>query len=234
KHSLEELAALYKQAGVKPYAINAIEFFSLKSSRTEKDKVLQETEYWCKIAAAIECPYIIAVPSRITEALSEDYIINDAVEMLKEMSDIALKYNVNLAFEFIGFEEFSVRTLPLAHKIVTKVDRENVGLVIDAYHFYLGESSIESIEQVEKDKLFIFHINDVEEGIPKEELTEAHRLFPGLGILPLNDMGLALNKIGYDKMVSLELFRPEYWRMEKQYLADQAYHHVKEAAESMF
>jgi 2-keto-myo-inositol isomerase len=233
RHSLEDLASLYKQAKVKPYAINAIEFFNLKASADEKDDMLQETEYWCKIASTIGCPYIIAVPSRLTKDVSEQHIIDDTVGMLREMSEIASRYHVKLAFEFIGFDDFSVRTLELANKIITETDRENIGLVIDTIHFYLGDSTIESIKQMEKDKLFIFHINDAED-VPKKEFTEALRLFPGLGILPLNDIGQALNKIGYDKVVSLELFRPEYWRMEKQELADQAFQHVKEATESMF
>lgn len=231
--SLEELAKVYRGSSVSPFAINAIEFFSLKDTQTEKDKVLRNTEYWCKIANAIGCPYVIAVPSQLKENVTESYIINNAVEMLKQMSDIASRFNVGLALEFIGFETFSVRTLSLADHIVKKVNRDNVGLVIDAYHFYIGGSTIESINQIDREKVFIFHINDAE-NLPKEQLVEANRIFPGLGVIPLADIGEALTSIGFDRMGSLELFRPEYWKMEKQRLADQAYHYVKEATDSMF
>ncbi|WP_176222286.1 sugar phosphate isomerase/epimerase family protein [Tuberibacillus sp. Marseille-P3662] len=232
RHSLEDLAGAFKQSQVQPYAINAIEFFNLKSEG-EKEQVLQETEHWCHIASAIDCPYVIAVPSPLTDGVSDEYIIADTVQMLGDMSDIASRYNVNLAFEFIGFDNFSVRTLSMANQIVQVVDRENIGLVVDAYHFYTGGSTLESITQVDQDKLFIFHINDAED-VPTEQLTDAHRLFPGLGVLPLLNMGQALQKIGYDKMMSLELFRPEYWKMEKQDLADESMRHVKNAADKMF
>lgn len=231
--AIEELGELFKNSNVTPYAINAIEFFNLKQNEEEKQKMLEETDYWCKIANKIGCPYVIAVPSEITGKANESEIFDDTVEMLLKMSDVAAKYNVKLALEFIGFESFSIRTLSLANEIVEAVNRSNIGLVIDTYHFYLGNSSVESIEEVNKDNIFIFHINDAE-NLPKKDLIEANRIFPGLGVIPLDSIGEALHKIGYKEMTSLELFRPEYWKMEKQHLADEAFKHVKKSTDSMF
>ena len=47
--------------------------------------------------------------------------------------------------------------------------------------------------------------------LPKERLTDAHRLYPGTGILPIREIKAHFDKIGYDRMVSIEIFRPEYW-----------------------
>ena len=57
----------------------------------------------------------------------------------------------------------------------------------------------------------MFHINDAED-LPKDELTDAHRLYPGEGILPIKEIKERFDKIGYGKMVSIEIFRPEYWK----------------------
>ncbi|MBB6448762.1 2-keto-myo-inositol isomerase [Geomicrobium halophilum] len=232
KHSLKELNNLFSRTNIEPYAINAIEFFNLKT-RKGKENILKETEYWCYVANAINCPYVIAVPSQNQNGAGEEEIFADTVQMLEEMADIANRFHVNLAFEFIGFKEFSVRTLSVANQIVQEVNRENIGLVIDTYHFYNGGSSLKSIEKVDKNKLFIFHINDAED-VSKEERTEAHRIFPGLGVIPLTDICKALKEIGYDHMVSLELFRPDYWEMGKQHLANDSYRYVKHAIEKVF
>src|SRR5699024_1466786 len=232
-NTVEDLNNLFEDSNVKPYAINAIEFFNLKTTKEEEEKVFQETEYWCKIAKTIGCPYVIAVPSEMNKEMKESEIKRDTIEMLLQMSDIASEYNVNLALEFIGFNSFSIRNLSLANEIVEAVNRSNIGLVIDTYHFYLGNSSVESIEEVNKDNIFIFHINDAE-NLPKKDLIEANRIFPGLGVIPLDSIGEALHKIGYKEMTSLELFRPEYWKMEKQHLADEAFKHVKKSTDSMF
>ena len=140
----------------------------------------------------------------------EEEIIDESVKVLNELADIAEKYNVSLAFEFLGQTDCSVQTLDLCNEIVEKVNRENVGNVIDTFHFYAGNSTFEAIETLNPEKLFIFHINDAE-NLPKENLTDAHRLYPGEGILPIKEIKEHFDKIGYDRMVSIEIFRPEYW-----------------------
>ena len=106
-----------------------------------------------------------------------------------------------------------MQTLDFCNEIVEKVDRKNIGNVLDTFHFYAGNSTFEAIEQMKPEKLFVFHINDAED-LPKENLTDAHRLYPGKGILPIKEIKKRFDKIGYDKMVSIEIFRPEYWNKD--------------------
>jgi 2-keto-myo-inositol isomerase len=132
------------------------------------------------------------------------------VRVLRQLCDIAARHDVALAFEFLGQTDCSVQTLDLAHEIVRGSDRPNLGLVIDSFHFYAGGSTIEMIEAVDPKLIYVFHINDAEKR-PREQLLDKHRLLPGLGILPLREMIAAFRKTGYDKVASVEIFRPEYW-----------------------
>jgi 2-keto-myo-inositol isomerase len=50
-------------------------------------------------------------------------------------------------------------------------------------------------------------------------LEDRHRLLPGLGILPLEEIIGALRHIGYDRVTSVEIFRPEYWERDTVELA---------------
>jgi 2-keto-myo-inositol isomerase len=152
----------------------------------------------------------VVVPGKLPNKASEEEIIAESVKVLNQLADIAEKYRVGLAFEFLGQIDCSVQTLDLDKKIIEKVNRNNVGLVIDTFHFYAGNSTFEAIETLNPEKLFIFHINDAE-NLPKENLTDAHRLYPGEGILPIKEIKERFDKIGYDRMVSIEIFRPEYW-----------------------
>ncbi len=70
-------------------------------------------------------------------------------------------------------------------------------------------------------RFFIFHINDAED-LPREQLEDRHRLLPGLGILPLKEMIAALRRIEYTGIVSVEIFRPEYWQRDPLELAKDA------------
>ena len=226
-HTTEDLKNLIAENNLEPYSINSIEHITF---RTPEDyaAIKAETEELSKIAMEIGCPYVVVVPGRLPENVGEERVVEESVQVLTELGEIAEKYGVSLAFEFLGQTDCSVQTLDLCNKIVEKVNRQNIGNVIDTFHFYAGNSTFEAIEQMKPEKLFIFHINDAED-LPKESLTDAHRLYPGTGILPIKEIKARFDKIGYDRMVSIEIFRPEYWNEDPFEVARKA----KEATEKV-
>ena len=211
-HTPEDLNALLQENRLEPYSINSIEHVTFRTPE-DYEGVKAECEELTSIAGAIGCPYVVIVPGKLPEGKSEEEIIEGSVEVLRELSDIAAKHGVSLAFEFLGQTDCSVQTLDLCKEIVERTARENIGLVIDTFHFYAGNSTFGAIDELDPAKLFIFHINDAE-NLPKEELTDAHRLYPGEGILPIREIKSHFDKIGYDRMVSIEIFRPEYWNQD--------------------
>jgi 2-keto-myo-inositol isomerase len=222
-----DLKKLLNEHNLEPYSINSIEHITF---RTPEDyaKIKAETEELSAIAGEIGCPYVVVVPGKLPEGATEEEIIEESVKVLSELGSIAEKHNVGLAFEFLGQTDCSVQTLDLCSEIVEKVNRPNIGNVIDTFHFYAGNSTFEAIDRMKPDKLFIFHINDAE-NLPKEKLTDAHRLYPGTGILPIKEIKAHFDKIGYDRMVSIEIFRPEYWNQDPFEVARKA----KEATEKV-
>ncbi len=207
--TVADLKRLLEENNLESYSINSIEHITFRNA-ADYEKIKNECEKYSRIAGEINCPYVVVVPGKLPENASEQEIVDESVKVLNELADIAGKYNVGLAFEFLGQTDCSVQTLDLDKKIIEKVNRPNVGLVIDTFHFYAGNSSFEAIETLDPEKLFIFHINDAED-LPKIDLTDAHRLYPGMGILPIKEIKKRFDKIGYDRMVSIEIFRPEYW-----------------------
>lgn len=211
-NSVEQLKTLLSSANVEPYSINSIEHITFRSLE-EYESIKAQCGELSAIAGEIACPYVVVVPGKLPADATEELIIDESVGVLKELADIAEPHGVSLAFEFLGQTDCSVQTLDLAKKIIEKVNRQSVGLVLDTFHFYAGNSTLEAIETLDASKLFIFHINDAE-NLPKEQLTDAHRLYPGTGILPIREIKERLDKIGYDKTVSVEIFRPEYWEQD--------------------
>jgi 2-keto-myo-inositol isomerase len=220
-HSAADLKNLFDQTGLEPLSINSIEHVTFRSP-ADYAGIKAECEELSSLAATLRCPYIVVVPGRLpAQPPSLEEIIDESVLVLSDLSAIAERHGVALAFEFLGQTDCSVQTLDLADEIVRRVDRPNVGLVIDSFHFYAGRSTIDMIETLEPDSLFIFHINDAE-NLPREQLQDSHRLLPGLGILPLTEMIQAFNRIGYDRVASVEIFRPEYWERDPFELARDA------------
>jgi 2-keto-myo-inositol isomerase len=207
--STDDLKKLLDENNLKPYSINSIEHITFRAN-DDYEQIKAETEELSQIAGEIGCPFVVVVPGKLPDGATKAEIVGESVRVLHELADIAEKYQVSLAFEFLGQTDCSVQTLDLCNEIVETVNRPNVGSVIDTFHFYAGNSTFEAIEKMKPEKLFIFHINDAED-LPKESLTDAHRLYPGEGILPIREIKQRFDKIGYDRMVSIEIFRPEYW-----------------------
>ena len=220
-NSAKDLKALFEESGVKPLSINSIEHITFRDATAYK-RIQAECEELCAIAAAINCPYVVVVPGKIPAGgLSSYEVVEGSVQVLRELASIAERHGVALAFEFLGQEDCSVQTLDIADEIVEKTNRRNIGLVIDSFHFYTGGSTIGMIDDLDAKSLFIFHIDDAED-LPVDRLTDAHRLLPGLGILPLTEIIAALKRIGYDRNASVEIFRPEYWERDPFELAREA------------
>lgn len=226
-----ELKELIAHAGVPPLSINSIEHVTFCDSLTW-DGIKEQCAELSQVAQKIECPFIVVVPSPLPSGgATRDEVIAESVRVLRELCDIAARHNVSLAFEFLGQTDCSVPTLDLAQEIVRATERTNLGLVIDSFHFYAGGSTIEMVEALAPNVIYVFHINDAE-NLPREQLLDKHRLLPGLGILPLRELIRAFRKIGYDKVASVEIFRPEYWQRDPFELAHDALIATKRVLES--
>jgi len=221
-NSTADLKSLFAQHHLQPLSINSIEHITFRDSDAY-ESIKQQCRELSQIASEIGCPYVVVVPGRTPAGGATPFeVMEESVRVLNELCDIARKFDVSLAFEFLGQSDCSVQTLDLAHEIVRIADRNNLGLVIDSFHFYAGGSTIEMIDALNPQFLFLFHINDAEDR-PREKLNDSHRLLPGLGILPLRAIIDAFDRIGYDRVASVEIFRPQYWEMDPVELAKQAY-----------
>lgn len=227
-----ELKELIANGGVPPLSINSIEHVTFCDSLTW-DGIKEQCAELSQVAEKIECPFIVVVPGPLPGGgATRDEVIAESVRVLRELCDIAARHHVSLAFEFLGQTDCSVPTLDLAHEIVRASDRKNLGLVIDSFHFYAGGSTIEMVEALDPNLIYVFHINDAE-NLPREQLLDKHRLLPGLGILPLRELIGAFRKIGYDKVASVEIFRPEYWERDPFELARDALIATKRVLETV-
>ncbi|HMG35041.1 MAG TPA: sugar phosphate isomerase/epimerase family protein [Blastocatellia bacterium] len=221
ERTASDLKRLLNTHSIDACSINSIERSTFRDHGAREALAIECTNL-CRIAAQVGCPYIVVVPSPLPPNTERTEVIRESANVLRELANIAGHYGVSLAFEFLGQPNCSVQTLAHAAEIVKVTDRENVGLVIDTFHFYAGGSTIDSLKELDVRRLFIFHLNDAED-FPRNRLEDRHRLLPGLGILPLRDIISGLHSIGYEGIASIEIFRPEYWARDPFELARAAF-----------
>jgi len=219
--TLPALRTAFAEAGVAPLSLNALERSTLVEGG-QREAVLARCRTLCAWSAALGCPYVIAVPSFQDGDFGAARVRALTVASLRAMAGIAREVGVRIGFEFLGFRTCSVNTLGAARAIVEEVADPAVGLVIDAFHFYAGGSTWSMLESLDPRLLFVVHLDDAEPG-PREILTDAQRLLPGAGVIPLQELVERLEALGYRGVYSVELFRPEYWTWEPRRLARAAW-----------
>lgn len=226
-HSYQQLQNLFLSNKVEATALDAIEFIGFRGN--EFPQIEERCVQLARLAQLLACPTIAVVPSPLPNIhISWAEIVSEYVTVLRRLSDLAKPYHINLAFEFLGMGWSSVRTPRGAWEIVQQTDRDNVGMVIDTAHFYAGGGLLGELEALPGDRIFAMHLDDLED-TPKEAANDATRLFPGDGVIPLDEICARISQSGYDGHCSIELFRPAYWQKDPLWVARQA----REAAQKV-
>jgi 2-keto-myo-inositol isomerase len=210
--SIDDLANFFNTNHIKPLALNALVFFNNRDEAGYKE-IISEFKDMIEVAKKIGAQYVVAVPLVTEEKILKKDIKNSCVEVLKELSDIAEPYGVKIAVEFVGHPQCTVNTFGQAYDIVETVNRENVGLVLDCFHFHAMGSDLKDLKKADISKIFILHIDDTED-FPIGFLTDEDRVWPGLGVIDLDNILSTLKEKDYSGAVSVELFRPEYYKLD--------------------
>ncbi|ALP35639.1 isomerase [Paenibacillus sp. IHB B 3084] len=211
-HTIDDLVAYFNTHHIKPLAFNALVFFNNRDEAAYQE-IIREFKEMLVTGQKLGIQYIVAVPLVTEEKIRKEDIRQSAVSVLKELSDLAEPYGIRIAVEFVGHPQCTVNTFGQAYDIVEAVDRANVGLVLDCFHFHAMGSRLEDLQKADGSKIFILHIDDTED-FPIGFLTDEDRVWPGLGAIDLESILSTLKGIGFSDVVSVELFRPEYYELD--------------------
>lgn len=211
EHTVKELRRFFQTNRIKPFAFNALECFTFRDAEGYR-QIKEYLRFLCELGEKINCRRIVVVPSFNVGDCTWEQIKEETVKDLHDLAAIAETANVSLALEFIGDPRCTIHTFAQAYEIVREVNRKNVGLVLDCFHFHAMGSDLEDLRKADPQKIFVFHIDDAE-ARPIGTLEDCHRLWPGDGVVNLDGILRTLKEIGYHEMASVELFRPEYWEM---------------------
>ncbi len=227
--SLTDLRRQLKQAGLPVATLNSVERVTFQDP-SGHERMLQDIARFCRVASALGGATVVAVPSPKPKGMGPAAMEAESVRVLRQLGGIAARHEVRVALEFLGFADCSVNTLETCWRVVKRVNRPNVGLVLDTFHFHAGNSSLRSIAALDPRKLFMVHLNDVMP-VARARLHDAHRLYPGDGVLPLAPILRALRAIGYAGLFSVEIFQPRYWRQDPMKVAATAYRKTRAVLE---
>src|SRR5262249_4810423 len=154
---------------------------------------------------------IVVVPAMTTKPTEDDY--KRGVDNLREAADVAKPFGVSLMFEFSRFFNLA-QSLSTALWFVRTANHPNARLMIDTYHFWIGPSKVEDLDDLHDGELLHMHFEDTPREPPRELLEQRHRVLPGQGIAPLKKIVETVKRKGYAGALSVELMDPAFQQMD--------------------
>ncbi|HOC70800.1 MAG: Inosose isomerase [Candidatus Hydrogenedentes bacterium ADurb.Bin101] len=206
--NLKELGQRIKDMGL--YVPNIIGLWDAMPSTPEGfEASLPATRERMRRSSEVGSLHVAAIPAPDRE----DFDLNWGAEMYRELMRIGREdYNLQVAFEFVGFMK-GVHRLGQACAVALDANDSKACLIMDTFHLFRGGSGFNALGLIQGALIANFHFNDVPGDIPREEQGDEHRLYPGDGILPLAQVLQSLKAIGYEKALSLEIFKRDYWEL---------------------
>ncbi len=139
-------------------------------------------------------------------------------ERYRAVLDLGDEMGVVPEVEVWGFSKTLTR-LGDAVFVAVESGHPSACILPDVYHLYKGGSNLSGIRLLSGRAIPVFHINDYPAQPPRETITDADRVYPGDGVAPLGDLMRDLREIGFNGMLSLELFNREYWKQDPETVA---------------
>ena len=156
------------------------------------------------------------VPASDELPFKENFLLH--VERLQKILDVLAKYSIRLGLEFQGprtlrkgKKYWFVHTLDGIMSLISAIDRENCGILMDVWHWKLSGANSFDFRQIENgSQVVCVHINDAPLGIPEDDLEDLSRCLPAsTGRLDSKEFLEELSVIGYSGPVIVEPFDKE-------------------------
>jgi len=163
-----------------------------------------------EFAAAIGCPrmmtYIMASSDTPKQELRATYL-----KRFQTCAEIMAPSKCRFGLEFLGPTQFRksgkfefIWKMP-EMLAFAKECGPNVGLTLDAWHWYHAGGTVADILTAGKSRIVVVHFDDAAKQAP-DDVRDNQRLLPGEGVIDLNSFLHALKKIGYEDSLSIEVF----------------------------
>jgi sugar phosphate isomerase/epimerase len=188
--------------------------FDYQAKRTDLKADLRRLRTCARTAGALESPwcYYWIEPTSDELTFAENAAMQ--VDRLRAIADVLGECGCRLGLEPIGPQTLRVgarfefvHSIPMALDLLSSVDRPNVGLLLDCFHWYTSHAGVEDLMDLAPDQVVYVHINDAVAGIDVDEQIDDVRRLPGAtNVIDLIGFLQALERIGYDGPVAVEPF----------------------------
>jgi sugar phosphate isomerase/epimerase len=169
------------------------------------------------LAKALSAAGVTRVGTYIGPASDElTYLANfkQHTTRLRQIAHILGEHQLRLGLEYVGPRTSWTRrryafihTLLETQELVAEIACDNLGVVLDSWHWYTAEEDIAALHALTNKEVVAVDLNDAPAGIPVQEQIDNRRELPmATGVIDLKAFLGALITMGYDGPVRAEPF----------------------------
>jgi 2-keto-myo-inositol isomerase len=195
-----------------------------------RSKALDQLKMEMDQLAQIGCQRIAAPPMGATTG--EILELPRMAERYRKILELGDQSGVVPHLELWGFSKNLSRVGELLY-VAVESGHPSARVLMDVYHLHKGGSGMESVKDVGKPLIEIFHINDYPATPPRESIADADRIYPGDGVAPLKALLKTLKNPEKPVILSFEVFNKNYYAQDALLVAKTGLEKMKKVTEGV-
>jgi len=210
--SLKIASSLLEEFGLKSIEYNYFPNWIYCDEHARRAMLLR-FDTFCSQAAALGTDNSILVAGTLFDGGNDVLDYELAARNLREIARVARTYNLIVGIEFLPWTR--IDSVGKAWTLVREVDADNIGIVLDSFHYFEGSSTVEELHSVPADSIVLCHLNDMDT-FDGDILTRTReqRVLPGEGQYRNDEILRYLEDDGYTGYYSLEVLNKGYREMD--------------------
>jgi 2-keto-myo-inositol isomerase len=192
-----------------------------------RKKGLEDAKRAMALVAELGGKRLAAPPVGATDA-KVTLDLRQATDRYRELLELGDKMGVVPQVEIWGFSK-NLSRLGEGAQVAIETGHPKACVLADVYHLYKGGSGFSGLKLLSAAGLQVFHMNDYPK-IDRDKIVDKDRVYPGDGIAPLKEILKGLYDLGFSGVLSLELFNPEYYKLDALEVAKKGLQKMKTVA----
>jgi sugar phosphate isomerase/epimerase len=212
-------------------AVNCIGFAEwIVDDEARRKKGVDQLTKEMELLAAIECKRVAAPPMGAVQ--EPGLSLQRAAERYRTILELGDKTGVVPHLELWGFAKNLNRLADVAY-VAIESGHPSARVLLDVYHLYKGGSDMDTLPFVSPYAVEIYHLNDYTGTIRPAEITDADRIYPGMGVAPIKKQLQLLRHANRPLYLSVELFNKEYYKQDVLQVAKTAFEQTRKVIGSV-
>jgi len=177
-------------------------------------KDLKQLGTLAQTATSVGCFRVFTWLTPFSDTLPYEENFKLHAKRLGAVAEVLAEFGCVLGLEFVGPKTSRlnrkykfIHTIDGIFKLREAMNAENVGLLLDCWHWYTSHGTVDKLQKLRKEDVVYVHVNDAPSGVPVDEQIDWKRRLPGeTGVIDIAGFLKALKHIGYDGPVTPEPF----------------------------